>query len=51
MTGTSEEDPALKSCMKEFKVYARKVAMIDNIDSKAYNVDHTSLIFLMNKHN
>lgn len=47
VTADSEEDPRLKECMKSFKVYARKILPEDG--SKNYNVDHSSLIFLMDK--
>jgi cytochrome oxidase Cu insertion factor (SCO1/SenC/PrrC family) len=37
----------MQSIMKKFKVYARRVENPQNPDS--YNVDHTSLVFLMNE--
>ena len=36
--------------MKTFKVYSRKV-FNENKEDKNYNVDHTSLVFLINKDN
>ena len=50
VTGSSEEDPNLIECKKKFKIFARKVYSEDKED-KNYNVDHTSLVFIMNKNN
>jgi cytochrome oxidase Cu insertion factor (SCO1/SenC/PrrC family) len=35
--------------MKDFKVYARKVLIPENLSN--YNVDHTSLVYIMNERN
>lgn len=49
VTGLSLDDDRLKQCMKNFKVYARKVLIPDNQSN--YNVDHTSLVYIMNENN
>lgn len=52
VTGKSNDDPALKDCMRKFKIYSSKIQFEDE-DSvikgrKSYTIDHTILTYLMN---
>ena len=55
VTGKSNDDPALKDCMRKFKIYSSKIEFEDE-DSimkgrKSYTIDHTILTYLMNPEN
>ena len=49
VTAAREQDENFKKCLRGFKVYARKVNQQQN--SGYYNMDHTSLVFLMSDSN
>ena len=47
LSGISEEDERLKDIMRKYKVYSNKIPN-PNGSENSYNVDHTSLAFLVN---
>lgn len=55
VTGKSNDDPALKDCMKKFKIYSSKIEFEDEESvikgRKSYTIDHTILTYLMNPQN
>lgn len=55
VTGTSNNDPQLRECMKKFKIYASKIEFEDEETvlkgRKSYTIDHTILTYLMNDSN
>lgn len=42
VTGRSQEDESLRSCMKKFKIYANRVET-----ASGYNMDHTTMVYLL----
>lgn len=55
VTGTHNQDPTLRDCMKQFKIYASKLEFEDADDQhkgrKSYTIDHTILTYLMSDTN
>lgn len=54
VTGTHNNDPALKDCMKKFKIYASKINFEDDLEHqgrKGYTIDHTILTYLIDDEN
>lgn len=49
VTGKDSNDSNLKDIMKNFKIYANRVAVKGN--EKDYNVDHTTMVYLMGPNN
>lgn len=47
VTGTSNEDPQLKNCMKSFRIYANKIPL----QNGQYSMDHTTITYLMDESN
>ena len=51
VTGKDNEDPALRQCMRKFKIYASKIEFEDEDTvvkgRKSYTIDHTILTYLM----
>jgi protein SCO1/2 len=47
VTGISNEDPELKSCMRSFKIYANKIPLSNG----EYSMDHTTITYLMDDEN
>jgi cytochrome oxidase Cu insertion factor (SCO1/SenC/PrrC family) len=54
VTATNNQDPTLKDCMKEFKIYASKLEFEEDDAQKgrkSYTIDHTILTYLMSDTN
>lgn len=55
MTGKSNNDEALRECMRKFKIYASKIEFEDQdtekMGRKSYTIDHTILTYLMSDSN
>lgn len=55
VTGKSNDDPDLRDCMKQFKIYASKIELDDMPQSKdgkkPYTLDHTIITYLMSDSN
>lgn len=55
VTGSSNNDPNLKECMRKFKIYASRIDFEDaesvKLGRKAYTIDHTILTYLMSDTN
>ena len=55
VTGTANQDPALRDCMKVFKIYASKLEFEEADEEqkgrKSYTIDHTILTYLMSDTN
>ncbi len=55
VTGKSNDDQALKECMRKFKIYSSKIEFEDEESvikgRKSYTIDHTILTYLMNPQN
>lgn len=49
LSAPSSQDPMLRECMKEFKIYGNRIATND--PRSEYMIDHTSLGFLMDDQN